>query len=83
MCDSPPDNFLELSQYTEPVFVKRLWNPEIDSEKSIQLAFIAWLAGTTNSVGIPSRQPGNRFLGSLKGPQIRALYKNCRVFHGY
>ncbi len=53
---------------------KRFWNPEIDSEESIQLAYVAWRAGTTNyRVVVPARQAGNRFLGSLKGLQIRAL----------
>jgi hypothetical protein len=46
---------------------------EIDSEKSIPLAFVVWRAGTTNRVVVPARQAGNRFLGSLKGLQIRAL----------
>jgi hypothetical protein len=31
------------------------------------------VAGTTNRVAVPSRQAGNRFLGSLKGLQTRAL----------
>ncbi len=52
---------------------KRLWSPEIESEESIQLAYVAWRAGTTNRVVVPARQAGNRFLGSLKGLQIRAL----------
>jgi hypothetical protein len=38
------------------------------------LAYVAWRAGTTYRVVIPVRQAGNRFLGSLKGLQIRALY---------
>jgi hypothetical protein len=36
-------------------------------------AYVAWRAGTTNRVGVPARQARNRFLGSLKGLQIRAL----------
>ncbi len=52
---------------------KRLWNPGIDSEKSIPPAYVAWRAGTTNRVFVPVRQTGNRFLGSLKGLKIRAL----------
>ncbi len=32
-----------------------------------------WRASTTNRVIVPARQAGNRFLGSLKGLQIRAL----------
>ncbi len=39
---------------------------------SIPPAYVAWRAGTTNRVVAPSRQAGNRFLGSLKGLQIRA-----------
>jgi hypothetical protein len=30
-------------------------------------AYEAWRAGTSNSVVVPARQAGNRFLGSLKG----------------
>ncbi len=52
---------------------ERLWSPKIDSEESISPAHVAWRAGTTNSVAVPARQAGNRFLGSLKGLQIRAL----------
>ncbi len=37
------------------------------------LAYVAWRAGTTYRVVVPVRQAGNRFLGSLKGLQIRAL----------
>jgi hypothetical protein len=51
---------------------KRLRSPGTDSEKSIPLAYVAWLAGTTNMVVVPARQAGNRFRGSLKGLQIRA-----------
>jgi hypothetical protein len=41
--------------------------------------YVAWRAGTTNSVVIPSRQPENRFLGALKGLQIRALPASLSV----
>ncbi len=60
---------------------KRLWSPKIVSEESIQLAYVAWRAGTTNRVVVPARQAGNRFQGSLKGLQIRAQYDNpvCRT----
>ncbi len=37
-------------------------------------AYVALRAGTPNRVVVPSRQAGNRFLGSLKGLQIRALF---------
>ncbi len=50
---------------------KRLWSPEIDSEESIRQAYVAWRAGRTNRVVVPARQARNRFLGSLKGLQIR------------
>jgi hypothetical protein len=52
---------------------KRLRSPGIDSEESIPLANVAWRTGTTNRVVVPTRQAGNRFMGSLKGLQIRAL----------
>jgi hypothetical protein len=52
---------------------KRLRRPGIDSEDSIPTAYVAWRAGTTNRVVVPARQAGNRYLGSLKGLQIRAL----------
>jgi hypothetical protein len=48
--------------------------PGIDSEDSIPPAYVAWRAGTTNRVVVPARQDGNRFLGSLKGLQIRAQF---------
>jgi hypothetical protein len=37
------------------------------------LAYVSWRAGTTYRDVVPVRQDGNRFLGSLKGLQIRAL----------
>jgi hypothetical protein len=33
----------------------------------------SWRAGTSNRVSVPARQAVNRFLGSLKGLQTRAL----------
>ncbi len=41
----------------------------------IPLAYVVhiWRAGTINRVVVKARQAGNRFLGSLKGLQIRAL----------
>jgi hypothetical protein len=44
----------------------------IDSSELILPAYVAWQAGTTYRVVVPPRQAGNRFLGSLKGLQIRA-----------
>ncbi len=52
---------------------KRLRRPGIDSEDSIPYAYAAWRASTTKRVVGPARQDGNRFLGSFKGLQIRAL----------
>jgi hypothetical protein len=53
---------------------KRLRRPGIDSEVSIPPAYVALRAGMTNRVFVPARQAGNRFLGSLKGLQIRAQF---------
>jgi hypothetical protein len=50
---------------SEPVFVNVYGATGIDSVESILPAYVAWRAGTTN-------RAGNRFLGSLKGSQIRA-----------
>jgi hypothetical protein len=47
--------------------------PRIDSEESILLAYVARRAVTTNRVFVPALQARNRFLGSFKGLQIRAL----------
>jgi hypothetical protein len=72
---------------------KGLWSPDIDSKELISPGNVAWRAGTTNRVAVPSHQAGNRFLGSLKGLQIRAqltdnmflvggdpcMRKGCRV----
>ncbi len=55
---------------------KRLRSPRIDSKESIQPAFVAWRAGTSNTIVVPARQAGNRFQGSLKGSQ-RAVYKRA------
>jgi hypothetical protein len=51
---------------------KRLRSPGIDTSESIPPAYVACRAGTTNSVVVPARQAGNRFLGSLKGLQNSA-----------
>ncbi len=59
---------------TRARFCKRIRRPGIDSEESIPPAYVAGRAGTTNRVVVPARQAGNRFLGSLKALQIRALY---------
>ncbi len=54
--------------YTEPVFVN-----VYGAQESISPAYVAWRASTTNRAVAPARQAGNRFLGFLKGLQIRAL----------
>jgi hypothetical protein len=49
---------------------------EIDSTSLCSLAGrydVAWRAGTTNRVVVPTRQAGNRFLGSLKG--LKSKYR--------
>ncbi len=48
---------------------KRLWSPEIDSDESISPAYVVWWSGlsTTNTVVVPARQAGNRFLSSWRG----------------
>jgi hypothetical protein len=53
---------------TEPVFVN-----VYGAQESIPPAYVVWRAGMSNRVVVPARQAGNRFLGSLKGLQIRAL----------
>ncbi len=52
---------------------KRLRGPEIDCKESIPAAYVARRAGKSNRVFVRARQAVNRFLGSLKGLQIRAL----------
>ncbi len=51
---------------------KRLRGPGIDSKESIPPAYVARRADTSNRVVVPARQAVNRFLGFLKGLQIRA-----------
>ncbi len=53
---------------------RRLWSPGIDFEESISPAYVACRTGTANRVVVPAHQAANRFLGSLKGLKIRALY---------
>ncbi len=78
-------NGVEVSGYTldpETIFTlqtrahicKRFRRPGIDSEDSIPPAYVVWRAGTTNRVVVSARQAGNRFLGCLKGLQIRAQF---------
>jgi hypothetical protein len=52
-------------------FFKLLRSPGIDSKESIPPAYVAC---TSNRVAVPARrQAGNRFLGSVKALQIRAV----------
>jgi hypothetical protein len=53
---------------------KRLRSPGIDSKEPIPPAYVVWRAGASDRVVVPARKAGNRFLGSLKGLQMRALY---------
>jgi hypothetical protein len=62
---------------------KRLRRPGIDSEDSIPPAYVAWRDNTTNRVVIPASQAGNRFLGSLKGLQIRAFISTVKRLFKY
>jgi hypothetical protein len=61
---------------------KRFRSQGIDSKESILPAYMAWRAGTTNRVFVPASQPGNRFLGSLKGLQILAQVGRFDNFGG-
>ncbi len=49
----------------EPEFVN-----VFGAQESIPLAYVAWLARTSNRVVLSARQAGNRFLGSLKSLNI-------------
>ncbi len=62
------------SLLSEPEFVNISNSPGIDSKESILPAYVAWRVGMSSRVVVPARQVGNRFLGSLKGLQIRALF---------
>jgi hypothetical protein len=67
-CGNPPPTHVHQSRIS-----KRLRSPGIESEEAIPPAYVAWRGGTSNRVVITARKAGNRFLGSLKGLQIRAL----------
>jgi hypothetical protein len=62
----PMLHFTSLSQK----MCELLGSPGIDAKESIPLAYVAWRAGTSK---FPAHQAGNRFLGSLKDLQNRAL----------
>jgi hypothetical protein len=61
---------------------KRLSSPGIDSRDSIPPVYVVWRAGTLNRVVVSVCQAGNRFQGSLKDLQIRALCWNIRTIYG-
>ncbi len=65
----PSGQLMSSSSITpEPVFVNIY-----GAQESILPAYVAWRAGTTNRLVVPTRQAGNRFLDSLKGLQVWAL----------
>jgi hypothetical protein len=66
------------SSLRSPYF-KRLWRPGIDFDGPNPPAYVALRAGTTNVVVEQARYAGYRFLGSLKGLQIRALLAVLRL----
>jgi hypothetical protein len=45
------------------------------AQESIPPAYVVGEAGTKNRIAVPACQAGNRFLGSLKGLQMRAQYR--------
>ncbi len=63
-------NFLTFKDSSARI-CKSLRIPGIDSNESIPPAYVAWRGVTSNRVVVPVRLAGNRFLGSLKGLQIR------------
>jgi hypothetical protein len=65
--------YIFISQFIRARICKCLTNLGIDSKASITLAYVAWRVGTSIRVVVLARQAGNRFLGSFKGLQIRAL----------
>ncbi len=69
------------SSYSGPRarILKLLWSPGIDSKEPIPPTYVAWRAGTSNRVIVTARQAGNRFLGFLKGLQIRAQDRDLPV----
>jgi hypothetical protein len=71
VCDA--SHSLPFTCITGTRICKRLKSPGINSVDSIPPAYLVCRAGATNWVIVPARHLGNRFLGSLKGLQIRAL----------
>jgi hypothetical protein len=59
---------LKFTKMIRACICKHLRSPGIDS------ANVVCRAGSTNTVVVQARQAGNRFLGSLKGLQIRAQH---------
>jgi hypothetical protein len=56
----------------EPVFVN-VYGGQESIPMDDSASYVVWRAGTTNRVVVQAHHAGNRFLGSLKGLQIRAL----------
>ncbi len=73
------DPNLSIGGYIVETHVAKNWSLELEfvnvqgTQESIPPAYVAWRVGTSNRVVVLGRQAGNRFLGSLKGLQIRAL----------
>jgi len=65
---------MENSPNAKPVFVDVYGAQGSIPLNRLRPAYVACMARTTNRVVVPTRQAGNRFLGPLKGLQIRALY---------
>jgi hypothetical protein len=63
---------LLMEHYGRACICKQLRSPRNDSKESITSAYVAWRADTSKRVVVPACQAGNRFLGYLKGLQIRA-----------
>ncbi len=68
--------FLLLSSTRTPgaCICKRLWSPEIDSEESIQLAYVAWVC-----IWRPFKEPRNRVPACLAGTQPYMSYWPARL----
>jgi hypothetical protein len=69
---------MEYFPHAEPVFLN-----VYGAQESIPPAYVAWRSRTTNRFVVPTRQAGNRYLGPLKGLQIRALYLYNGIYSHY
>ncbi len=61
-------------KFSEPVFANVYGAQESIPRNRFRQPYAAWRVGTANWVAVLVRQAGNRFLGSLKGLQIRTQY---------